>query len=366
MQAKGQKDSAFICMGAGNSQVPVIRKASQLGYKVIAIDRDSRALGFKNAHESVVASTHDFEDLFPKLEKLLDQYEILGILNRSSGPPVVSAAYLSKMLKLPGLTPEVAQTLVNKSELRKACKQYGIPIPAFAVAGETTDKLPSGFNWPVVVKPSLSLVGKSGISLVSDASGLKGAIKYARQFSLQDDLLIEEYLLGEDISLVSFVENGKLFPICILDEHNGIDSMGNIFGRGFSGPSKHTDTEIEFQIYKLSQKIIDIFQIRRAPFMVSFRLDSYSQPHLIEVHLDLGGDLLIENFFPRALEFDFLGLSVAMAMGIPVENINLEVSPTAILYEPGDALVNERNFKIIQSDNQLGLTEKIQEVLANA
>ena len=59
---------------------------------------------------------------------------------------------------------------------------------------------------------------------------------------------------------------------------------------------------------KLFQNLIE-----RSAFMISFRSDSKNDLKLMEVHLDLGGDLMIEAFYPKALPFDFLKLAVELA-----------------------------------------------------
>ena len=46
----------LLVLAAGILQVPVIKKARELGYYVIAADGDSNAIGFKFADKVVVAN----------------------------------------------------------------------------------------------------------------------------------------------------------------------------------------------------------------------------------------------------------------------------------------------------------------------
>ena len=360
------KQAALICMGAGPSQVPVIEKAESLGFPVIAMDINPKAPGFSFASEALITSTHDYSNYDRLLEQYSPKYDILGILNRSSGPPVISAAYLSQMLNLPGISLESAATLVDKFKLRKACMRFGIPSPAFGIHSASYIALPENLKWPVVIKPSLSLVGKSGISIAHNETELDTAIKYAAENSLSDSILLEEYLTGDDLSLVSFVEEGQLFPICILDELNGINSSGFVFGQGFSAPSRYSGSQIEMQIHNIAQALITGFNINRSPFMVSFRLDGEANPKLIEVHLDMGGDLLIEHLFPKALSVDFLEIAVKLAAGVSIKKNRIDLSPTAILYEQGEKLVTERNFRLFQASDIESLNKMIDGESAHA
>ena len=90
---------ALICIGAGKSQQPVISTAKELGYAIIAIDQNPSAPGFKIADEKLVLSTFDAIPLIESIKSLSQKYNIMGILNRSSGPPVVTAARLAKLLQ---------------------------------------------------------------------------------------------------------------------------------------------------------------------------------------------------------------------------------------------------------------------------
>ena len=98
--------------------------------------------------------------------------------------------------------------------------------------------------------------------------------------------------------------------------------------------------------------------------MVSFRVDSKNNLRLMEIHLDLGGDLLIEELYPKAFPFDFLELSVEMATGnIRCPN-DFKIKPTAIFYDEGDGLLTNRGYAVYTADSDQALEEKILEARA--
>ena len=91
--------------------------------------------------------------------------------------------------------------------------------------------------------------------------------------------------------------------------------------------------------------------------MVSLRSNSRDKLKLIEIHLDIGGDLLIETFFPKALPFDFLKLAVESAVGIAKYPSNFQITPTAIFYK--DGVVSDKAYKVLTSKNNKLLDKKI-------
>jgi biotin carboxylase len=360
MKATSFNKGAVICLAAGKSQEQVIAKAKFLGYIVVAIDQNREAPGFKFADIKIYQSTYNANAIIKELESLKNKFRWRGVLNRSSGPPVITTAKLCKHFNIPGVPIESAKTLVNKDKLRTACLEHDIPSPKFRIYDIDKCDVADIDDFPVVVKPALSLVGKSGISVVRSKNEFKSSIKYATENTVNGKIIIEEFLEGPDLSLVSFVADGKLFSICLLDEINIERKDGYLIGKGFKTHSPDRNNW-KLQAHDIAKKIISTFNIDRSAFMVSFRSDSKNNLRLMEVHLDLGGDLLIEEVYPKALPFDFLELAVCMATGnIKLPN-NFKIKPTAIFYDKGDDLVSDRGYTVFSADSHQSLEEKILE-----
>jgi formate-dependent phosphoribosylglycinamide formyltransferase (GAR transformylase) len=341
----------LICIAAGQSQVELIIHAKKLGYNIIAIDQNSNAPGFKFANVKICESTHDAPAIVKHLSILKDQYSIIGILNRSSGPPVITTSLLCEYLNIPGVPVLSAKTIVNKDQLRESCFKFEIPSPKYKIFDVANDNDIACDKYPVVVKPALSLIGKSGITVVRSRNNFESAIQYATENTINNKIILEEFLEGPDLSLVSFVHNRKLKTICLLNEINHENELGLISGQGFKTYIS-TEDIWWFQAQEIAQTIIEKFNLERSAFMVSFRADLEKNLKLMEIHLDLGGDLLIEELFPRALSIDFVELSVKMATGkINFEDI-IEINPTAILYNEGASLITERKCKVFTANSQ--------------
>jgi len=354
---------ALICLAAGRSQTPVIIKAKSLGYTVVAIDQNREAPGFQYADIKIYQSTYDANAIIKELESLGQNFRWIGVLNRSSGPPVITTAKLCKHFNIQGVPVESAQTIVNKDKLREGCLRYGIPSPTHETYNIDECKIAFLNEFPVVVKPALSLIGKSGISVVRSKKELQESINYAIENTINGKIIVEEFLEGPDISLISFVTDGKLCSLCLLDEINEEKEGGVIVGRGFKTHYKD-ENEWMLQARKISKEIISHFKIERSPFMASFRSDSKNNLRLMEIHLDLGGDLLIEEVYPKLFPFDFLELSVEMATGNIRCPANFIIKPTAIFYNEGDDLLTNRGYVVFTSDSNQSLEEKIIEARA--
>ena len=358
---KSFKQDAIICLAAGKSQESLLVKAKSLGYVIVAVDRNADAVGFKYADECVCESTYNAQAIIKKLDLFGNKYNWMGVLNRSSGPPVVVAAELSERYNIPGVPVATASLLVNKDQLREICTKYDLPTPKYKICLTTDNEPIEILKFPVVVKPALSLVGKSGITVVSSKDGLPNAIEYAKEKTINKRILIEEYLPGPDLTLVSFCLGGRICPICLLDELN-IEINGKVTSRGYRVHTATDKKDLELMATTIAQSTATALNIKRSPFMASFRMATDGTLRLIEIHLDLGGDLLIEEVFPRALSYDFEELAVKMCIGEGVCPNDRPIMPTAIFYERGEGLLNERGFQVITADSHQLLDKKIMEV----
>ena len=68
---------------------------------------------------------------------------------------------------------------------------------------------------------------------------------------------------------------------------------------------------------------------------------------------------MIEAFYPKAFNFDFLKLAVEMAVGISKTPLDLNVKPTAIYYNEGHGLLSDRGYKVFTAGTMQILEDKI-------
>ena len=118
----------FLSLGAGHSQVNLIKAASQLGYKVIAVDRNLAAPGFEEANLHMYCSVLQPKKILSNLENNLNiDGELMGVGCRSFGRANYCAALLAKRLTLPGPNPEKLSIFQDKAKLKKLMMKLEIP-----------------------------------------------------------------------------------------------------------------------------------------------------------------------------------------------------------------------------------------------
>jgi hypothetical protein len=119
----------IICLGAGESQLPIINTIKKMGYHAIVIDKNPDAIGFKYADKKINLSTFDYELVLKALSKSNDSYEYLGLIARVTGPALKTAFLISEKFKVTGISKDLADLSMKKSELRSFCKKNNLLSP---------------------------------------------------------------------------------------------------------------------------------------------------------------------------------------------------------------------------------------------
>ena len=141
-----------LVVGAGRYQRPVIRKARELGIRVVAVDRNPDAPGLAEAD---IGRVVDFSSPGAVLEEVRD-LGIDGVLTVQAERAVPMIAELAEALGVPGIGVDTARLMTNKLAMRARLAEAGVPQPRFATvqtAGEARSAL-AEIGLPAVLKPA--------------------------------------------------------------------------------------------------------------------------------------------------------------------------------------------------------------------
>jgi|SaaInlStandDraft_1057018.scaffolds.fasta_scaffold11042_5 hypothetical protein len=362
---KLKQQEALICIAAGNSQLILIKKAISLGYAVISIDINPNAIGLSYSTVSIISSTHDSINIINQLEIISNKFIFKGILNRSSGIPVITSAKIANHFKINYYPISSAKIILNKHLFFKELSNYKIPIPRTKIISSSNKNKLLIKKFPVVLKPSLSEVGKSGVIKVNNPNELKNSLSKSFSASINDYVVAQEFIEGYDVGLISFVQNGLIKPMSFLEEINIFDKDKEAKGVGVLFPAR-INQEIKNKIIDISKKIIKKLKINTSPFLISFRV-SGNTPFLMELHLDFGGDLVLDVLMPNSLNFNIVEAGIKLMAGENfIKNNNLLESPTSIIYHPGKKLNSEKGYYLIKKDSLeevlISVNEKIKKI----
>lgn len=221
------KTKTLMVLGAGLFQLPGIKRAKQLGYRVITVDYLPDNIGHKYSDAKIICSTIDTEGIL----KNARESGIDGLITFCSDVAAFSVAYVAEKLGLRGISPSATKIMTQKDTFRKFQKDAGLNCPdfiasrSFSVLGEFL----RAKDRKLVFKP-VDNSGSRGISIVPSGSPdeLRTAFDKALSFSRAGGVCVEEHIDGVEVGGDGFILNGKLRHQAITCKHkNGVVVTGH-------------------------------------------------------------------------------------------------------------------------------------------
>jgi biotin carboxylase len=205
----------LLIIGAGETQLPGIQRAQEMGFQVVAVDANAQAPGLKIAQHSLVADLKDFA----RIIELARTEKVCGVCAFSVESAVFTVAAVASALGLPGLTPEAAANATDKQRMRERWAAAGIPSP-MSIPCRTLGAAENAavqLSFPIVVKPADS-AGSRGVSLVKRAAELPCAYAEAFRYAKGGVVLVESFMAGVEMSVEGFVAGGRFVELANSDK----------------------------------------------------------------------------------------------------------------------------------------------------
>jgi len=303
----------ILIVGAGYLQSFIIKRARELGYYTLAIDKDPNAVGFKYAdeYESV-----DIVDQLACLRSARSQ-GVEGVHTAATDYGVLSAAYIAREMGLPGIDYEVAKIVKNKFMVRHILHAHGIDdMSQFYEIDdvERLSKIADSIRLPVMVKPCDGS-GSTAASRVDDIRNLKSACVEAMAASLTGKAVIEDFIEGKEYGVESFVCNGEVHVLGVL-------------GKSMTKPPCYTElghwlpsdlgTAMEEKVKDTARRAICALGIQSGAVNMDVIVTKDGGVSIVDVGARMGGNLIGSHIIPLGTGFDYVGNLIRCALGEPV------------------------------------------------
>ena len=347
-----------ICLGGGLSQLELIKTIKELGFKIIVVDKNRNCPGFKLTNHKVNLSTHDYLNIKKYFDSNFNKELIEFIFNRSSGNPVKTVAELSKYLGIKSFNINTALLATGKYEIKRFLSTKNIDTPKTEILSKNLKNLKLDF--PLIIKPDYSEGGKKGIFLIKDLNRLNLLLESNDFISNPNNkFIIEEYIKGVDYNVGGLCKDGIFYPYaCVKEWHNIDKKNGKIEVFAASTFPLNKNNKISQDLINISQKIIKALKVENSFCWISIRKSFDNEKYyFIEIHLDMGGDFLLDYLLPTATsKKKFLKYLIKLfTKGNPEElsNINLNYKLVSIEYDKGSKKTYDgRNFNLKEFESE--------------
>lgn len=234
----GNKNKTLMVLGAGLFQLPGIKRAMAMGYRVITVDYLPDNIGHKYSDQKIICSTIDAEGIL----KVAREARVDGIMTFCSDVAAFSVAYAAQNLGLRGATPEVTRIMTRKDVFRKYQKEAGLNAPEF-IAARSFEEIGGFLEDPhrtLVFKPADNS-GSRGITVVPPGSReeIQKAFNGALSFSRAGIVCVEEFVAGTEVGGDGFMLDGKLRYKAVTHKHKrGVVVTGHSLPDDLSDPAR--------------------------------------------------------------------------------------------------------------------------------
>jgi biotin carboxylase len=299
-------------LGGGPWQVPTVRLAKALGYRVLVTDiyADRPAYALADDHEVV-----DITNRAATLE-VARRHRVDGILCDTTDVGVPTAAFVAQALGLPGMGYETALNFTDKSRMRDLTKGAGLAVPAYRLVADASGARTAAdaLGYPVVVKPVDNQSGR-GVSRVADRSGVEAAYALARSFSRSGGVLVEQCAQGCEIIVDGFVVDGAARVLGIADKSPYADTPTIASRILYPGPLSPADTA---RIGAAAGRALAALGLKNGVFHAEFFLDGEAVTP-IDVAARGGGCMIYTHVVPHVSGVDANRAMIRLAMGEAIE-----------------------------------------------
>ena len=198
----------LMILGAGIYQLPLIKKAKEMGLYTIAVSIPGHYPGLACADKCLYVNTTDVEAVCAAAK----EEGVDGICTSGTDVCMPSLAAACSLLGLPGISPAAASVLSDKCAMKEMFKTGGVRTADFRIVHteEEALKAAEAIGWPVMVKAPDSS-GSRGITLTERAEDLPEAFAEAMRVSRSGRAVVEKALVGgTEIGLDAFVLDGEI------------------------------------------------------------------------------------------------------------------------------------------------------------
>jgi biotin carboxylase len=196
----------ILVLGVGNAQVDFIKYCRDFGFEVFACSYRNEGRGIKYANHFEIIDIKDIEGV--KSFVLSNNIDYIYSVGSDLAMPVVTE--IASLLKNHNfLQKDTAIICNNKTKLRNTLQTLKAGI--YNVAFTHIDSIKDVETWdifPAIVKP-VDSQGQRGITKVENKEKLHKALKTAIAYSPSCRGIIEEFVEGFEISVNTYLLNGK-------------------------------------------------------------------------------------------------------------------------------------------------------------
>lgn len=407
-----KKQSTILLIHAMSpSKKFVLQKIKKMGLYLVCLSKEKADWALPYVDKWILADLQNHKECVEAVKKYNRENTDLSVRGAVTfwDEAVLLTSHLAESLNLIGIPYDIAKIVKNKYSFRDFCSANGILAPKHKLLRNKHEvpALEKELKYPLVVKPVYGACSayvvrvNNRAELLETYDYIKNNIKSFWLASEWEnfDLLVEEYIDGEEVDMDILVQNGKIKFYSISDNFN--KSHSRFFVDSGQAIPSNLPVKEQDDLISMAEEALEKLGIQNACIHFEAKV-SPKGPCPIEVNMRMGGDY-VYSYLKTAWHVDFVEQSVNIALGnfVKIEKpdrpykyiigwdmqpelsgilVELEVSPKLkslkyfeemyISKEIGDAILrppegyDSLGWVTVVGDNSIDAQDNLQEVLS--
>lgn len=318
------KDLFFVSLGAGDNQIELIREAKKKGYNIIGIDINPAASGFDLCDICIHESIFNYRRIFHKLKDFIPHAQIDAVGCAGFGKAMLSWSRLSHYWKIAGPKENALRLLEDKYRMRSFLNNNIIKNSFFAqprfltlASGQKKSHI-ENLGFPLILKTTNDFA-KKNIFELNHFEELKPLLSKRFFSSLgkkPEELILEEKILGDEITVTGFVFQNQFFLTMISDKITSTKAPFIELEHRY--PSQHQNLHEE--ITQIHQQIVDVLLPYNCPLVSEWKVFK-GKLYLVEISAQTPGEFLPNFLIPQALHYNYYSQLLRLSTNQKIEKV---------------------------------------------
>ena len=297
-------------IGASYLQLPLVRKAREMGVSTLCFAWEDGAVCKDEADEFIPVSITEKE----RIAEICREKGVDGVTSIASDVAVPTMCHVAAKLALVGNSEKSAQLSTNKFLMRKALAEAGVRCPPFSLVRSVADARSAvgSIPYPVIVKPC-DRSGSMGVTRVEASSELDAAVEMALACSFCHQAVLEAFIEdAREVSVEGISWAGEHFVLAVTDKVT--TGAPHYVELGHHQPSDLPESIVAEAIAQVKRGIRALgieYGASHPELMVTQDGDVY----VTEIGARMGGDFIGSDLVQLSTGYDFLRGVVEVALG---------------------------------------------------
>ena len=304
----------LMVLAAGLLQIPVIKKAREMGIYVIAVDDDPNAPGMAMADKAIVPGGLMNEE---KLVAIAKEEQIDGVIHPCSEVAMNVMGRINDELHLSGISKEMAIRATNKHLMRESFEKYGAPSPKSLLTKDEEDAWQifcEQFSTNAILKPSRNS-GSRGIAKVEKGITKDAFIELYRRAleeSRDHSVLIEQFIEGPEFSVEVIVWQREPHVLAVTDKKT--TEAPYFVELGHNQPSVFPE-EIQQKLKDGAIAGIKALGLSNCAAHCELKVQN-GEAYLMEIGARMGGDFISTELTHLSTGIDMVAATISVVLGM--------------------------------------------------